>query len=294
MNWWQGGHRLQTTGPIIKGSKMPQVHGDFYYRRKSRLRRAVGITRVLANTNLDPREVVVRKSWVNQVQWLWDQIPLRCHACKKRSLYKGLVLDKRTRERKEDRKMTDLSANMFSVMISFQSAQATLPLTHRDIGVRIGKNVSRSPLAEWPLSRCLCVCPVIRARSSAFQPAGPRGDCCLPLTQILSGLCTGLPGVASLALGAVIHKVQYLFASKEVNRTRDRADCVCRALLMCSARRQKGRRWKVKVEEAWRPIWNSDGQNILHNLTLFFLQAPAKPFNVLVQRVLLFLILLTV
>lgn len=71
-----------------------------------------------------------------------------CMQKKKRSLYKGLVLDKRTSERKEDRKITDLSANMFSVMISFESAQATLPLTHRDIGVRIGKNVSRSPLAE--------------------------------------------------------------------------------------------------------------------------------------------------
>lgn len=79
-------------------------------------------------------------------------IKFRCdamHACKKkRSLYKGLVLDKRSSERKEDRKITDLSANMFSVMISFESGRATLPLTHRDIGVRIGKNVSRSPLAE--------------------------------------------------------------------------------------------------------------------------------------------------
>lgn len=40
MNWWQEGHWLQTTGPIIKGSKMPQVHGDWYYQRKSRLQRA--------------------------------------------------------------------------------------------------------------------------------------------------------------------------------------------------------------------------------------------------------------
>lgn len=70
------------------------------------------------------------------------------HAKKKEASTKDWFLDKRTGERKEDRKITDLSANMFSVMISFESAQATLPLTHRDIGVRIGKNVSRSPLAE--------------------------------------------------------------------------------------------------------------------------------------------------
>lgn len=37
MNWWQEGHWLQTTGPIIKASEMPRVHGDWYYQRKSRL-----------------------------------------------------------------------------------------------------------------------------------------------------------------------------------------------------------------------------------------------------------------
>lgn len=40
MNWWQEGRWSQTTGPIIKGSEMPQVHGDWYYQRKSRLQRA--------------------------------------------------------------------------------------------------------------------------------------------------------------------------------------------------------------------------------------------------------------
>lgn len=38
-NWWRGGHCRQTTGPIIKGSEMPQVQADFYYQRKLRLQR---------------------------------------------------------------------------------------------------------------------------------------------------------------------------------------------------------------------------------------------------------------
>lgn len=139
--------------------------------------------------------------------------------------------------------------------------------THTSRYWRNGKNVSRSPLAEWPLSRCLCVCSVIRARSSAFQPAAPRGDCCLPLTLLLTGLCKGPPGAAGAALGGMIHKVWHLFGSKEVNCTRDRADCICRELLMCSARRQKG--WGVKIE-VWFPVSNSYGQNIIQNKALFF------------------------
>lgn len=49
-----------------------------------------------------------------------------------------------------------------------------------------------------------------------------------------------LPGAAGVAVGGMIHKVWHLFGSKEVNCARDGADCICPALLMCLAGRQKG------------------------------------------------------
>lgn len=99
--------------------------------------------------------------------------------------------------------------------------------------------VSRSPLAGWPSSRCLCV--LSDSDKAASFSACSSTYRLLPATlsnRLEAVLC--LPGTGSGALCGMIHEVLHLFGAKSVNCAQKRTDCVCRASLMWK-RKKRGR-----------------------------------------------------
>lgn len=113
--------------------------------------------------------------------------------------------------------------------------------------------VSRSPLAGWPLSRCLCV--LSDSDKAASFSACSSTYRLLPATlsdRLGAVLCPS--GTGSVALCAMIHKVLHLFGAKSVNCAENRTDCVCRASLMWKRKRE---REKVEVDP-WCPEENAE------------------------------------
>lgn len=83
------------------------------------------------------------------------------------------------------------------------------------------------------------MCSVIRARRPAFPPAALAWRLLPATLSDTPRAVRCLPSAATVALCGMIHKVLRLFGAKSVNCAQNRADCVCRASLMCWAKSEE-------------------------------------------------------